>query len=333
MDATAWPEQDRDWIARYRRSTTGRHVPVDALGERERELLDAVLGAGLPAEELFGAADALAAEDVAELATADEAVRTSEGGGLQPALREVGGTLVGLGAVSSFGLWFRTGWSVDVDVASAVLAASVAALFLGWAVARATFSAGRPAATVGVLLAAAAAAAAGMAAAVQVGSGPLAARDAPVPVLVLVLLAPGVLTLLVASRLSRPTLREDWDDAEWLRRFEGGLRTRLVPSATTRAHVEQVRQEVRTGTASAVEEFGHPLVLARHLADIDRTARARRWWTSTVAGTAAPLAIAVLVRLSDSWGALTTPLVLLLLLGALLAPLGRWSTRPWAAPR
>lgn len=333
MDVRTWPERDQPWLTRYRRSMTGKPVPPDTLEERERELLDAVLEAGVPAAELFGDARALAAEDVAELATAEEAVRTSQGGGLRPALLEVGGTMTGIGAVAVIGTWFRNGWVVDVGVASALVAASVAAVFVCWAVARALFSAGRPLATVGVLVAAGAVAFAGIAWAVQVGAGPVAARDVPLPLLALGLLAPGCLVLATAARAPQPRLRQDWDEEEWLHRFSSGLRTRLVPTATALGHVDELREAVRTSTASVYEEFGHPLVLARHVAEADRTARARRWWLTTTGGTVGPLAIGALVQLNDSWGVLTSPLAVLVALTGLLNLLVRWSDRPWASQR
>lgn len=333
MDVTTWPQRDQPWLGQYRRSMTGKHVPADAVEARERELLDAVHEAGMPAAELFGDARQLAAEDVAELATPEEAVRTSEGGGLQPALREVGGTMTGIAVVAVVGTWFRSGWSVDVGAASALLAASVAAVFVGWAVARALFSAGRPLGSLAVLLGAGALACAGIAWAVETGAGPVAARDVPLPLLGVALLAPGTLVLAAAARAPQPTLRRAWDDDEWLRRFRSGLRTRLVPAAAALGHVAEVRQALRTGTAPAFEEFGHPLVLAREIAEADRTARARLWWVSTTGGTVGPLTIAVLVHRNDSWGVLTAPLAAAFALAALLTLLVRWDDRPWRPRR
>ena len=99
---SAWPVGDQQWVARYRASIAGKHVPAHALEERERELLRALRDAEVPAAELFGDADTLATEDTAELATVDEEVRASLGGGPQPALREVGNTLMGIGVVAVF---------------------------------------------------------------------------------------------------------------------------------------------------------------------------------------------------------------------------------------
>lgn len=79
-ESTTWSDEDRAWHERYRRSITGRHVPADVLAGREAELLEAVQRAGVPAEELLGDAAVLAAEDVADLATVEEEVRTSAGG-------------------------------------------------------------------------------------------------------------------------------------------------------------------------------------------------------------------------------------------------------------
>lgn len=334
MDLKTWPVRDRDWVARYRSSMAGKNVPAAVLEEREHELLEAVHEAGLPAAELFGGAHELAAEDVAELSTVDEAVRTSEGGGLQPAFREVGGTMTGLAVVAVLSMSVRSGWRVDVDAGAALIAASVAVVFVGWAVGRAFFVAGRPAATVVVLVTVLAVALAGIASAAHLGPGLVLARDVPVPLLGLGLLAPGLLVLVAASRMPQPTLRESWDDAEWLRRFEGGLRSRLVPAATVRGHVAEVEQTIRSQpTASAFDEFGHPLVLARQLAQADRRARARRWWVSTVAGAGVPLVITASILSLGSWGVLTVPVVAVLLLGAVVTLAVGWGDRPWSGRR
>jgi len=330
MDSKTWPEQDHKWVARYRTTIAGKHVPAAALEERERELLNAVREAGLPAAELFGDAALLATEDVAELASVDEAVRTSEGGGLRSALREVGGTLVGTASVAVLIMLFRSGWSVDVDVGSALVFASLAVVVLSWIVGRALLSAGRPVAMVGVLIASGIVAVAGIASAASLRPDLVAASDVPVPLLGVGLLAPGVLALVAASRMPQQTLREDWDDAEWLRRFRGGLRSRLVPATTARGHAAEIEQAMGPGAPSAFDEFGHPLVLARELGEADRTARARRWWVSTVVGPGTYVLIAVAVLALNSWGALTIPLGLALLLGAVITLVLGWGKRPWA---
>jgi len=330
VDQRTWPEQDQKWVARYRTAIAGKHVPAAVLERREAELLDAVRAAGLPAAEVFGSAADLAEEDATELATTEEAVRASEGGGLRAALLEVGGTLTGLAAVAVVSMTFRHGWSVDVEVAAALVAGSVAAVFVGWVVGRSLFSAGRPAWMAGVLLGVSAVAAAGIAAAASTGPDRVVASDVPVLALGAGLLAPGVVVLVVAGRLPQQTLRQDWGDDEWLRRFRGGLASRLVPRATARAHVAEVQQQVASSGVPAHVEFGHPLVLARDVAGADRTARARRWWTATVAGTGAPLVIGVLVLVNDGWGALTVPLGAVLLVVGLSRPVVAWGRRPWA---
>jgi len=320
-------------VARYRTSIAGKHVPAAALEERERELLDAVREAGLPAAELFGDATVLAAEDVAELATVDEAVRTSEGGGLRSALGDVGGTLVSFASVAVLLMLIRSGRSVDVDVAPALVVASVVVVAVGWVVGRALFSTGRPVVMVRVLVAVGAVAVAGIASAVMVGPGQVAASDVPVPLLGVGLLAPGVLALVAASRMPQQSLREDWDDAEWLRRFKGGLRARLVPAATARGHVAEIEQAIGSGVPSAFAEFGHPLVLARELAEADRTARTRLWWVATVVGTGTPLLIAAVILGLGSWEVLAIPVVALLLLGAVITLVVGWGERPWVRGR
>lgn len=330
MDQRTWPERDRKWVARYRTAIAGKHVPADVLDRREDELLDAVHAAGLPAAEIFGDAVDLAEEDASELATTDEAVRTSEGGGLRAALREVGGTLTGISAVGVVIMSLRNGWYIDVELAATLVALSLAAVLLGWVVGRCLFSAGHPVWMAGVLLAALAVAVAGIEAAVGVGPDVVVASDVPVLLLGVGLLVPGVVALLVASRMPQQTLRLDWDDAEWLRRFRGGLASRLVPRATARAHVAEVEQQASSSGVPAHMEFGHPLVLAREVAGADRTAKARWWWATTVAGTGAPLAIGLLILFNDNWGALTIPLAVTFVLMGLLRPVFAWGGRPWA---
>lgn len=333
MERTTWPEQDRAWLGRYRRSMAGKPVPADALAEREAALLDAVRRAGVPADELFGDAGVLAAEDAADLATVEEAVRSSPGGGLRPALRDAGGALVGMAAVTVVLMVVRGGWTVDLELARLLVGAGVALLFVGWVVARALLAAGRPVSTAGLLVAVGAVAVGCVASAASLGPGHVLATGVPVPLVAVGMLAPGVLALVTAGRMAPGTLRTGWDDAAWLRRFRDGLRTRLVPAATVRGHVAEVEQALRADGASAVTEFGHPLVLARELADADGTARGRRWWVSTVTGVAAPLVTAALVLAMDSWGPLTVPVVVVLVLGALVTPVVGWDDRPWAERR
>ncbi len=329
----AWPGVDQEWVERYRTSIAGKYVPAHALEERERELLNAVRDAGVPAAELFGEADALAAEDAAELATVDEEVRASLAGGLRPALREVGNTLMGIGIVAVLIMIVRHGWSVDIDIALMMVVGAVTVVFVGWVVARALFAAGRPACAVGALIAASAAALAAIASAASLGAGHIAASGVPTPLLALGMLAPGVVALVAASRMPLQESRDDWDDAEWLRRFRGGLRARLMSATTARGHVAEIEQALVTAETSAYEEFGHPLTLARELAAADRAARKRRWWVSTISGVGAPLAIAALVLVNNSWGALTIPTAVALLLGSASAAVVGWRDRPWAKGR
>lgn len=326
----AWPVADQEWVARYRVSMARKHVPAIALEERERELLNAVRKAELPAVDLFGDAEELASEDAAELATVDEEVRTSLGGGLRPALREVGGTLVGIGAVSVLLLIIRSGWSVDIDTAQALVGASVLVVFVGWIVGRALFSAGQSASALGALVVAVALALAGIASAGALGSGHIVAHDVPVPFLALGMLAPGVAALVAASRMPQQKLRKSWDDSKWLRRFRGGLRSRLMPAATARDHIAEIKQTLAVGGTSAYSEFGHPLVLAREIAAADRSVRARLWCVSTIAGAGVPLCLAALVLANQSWGSLTVPATVALTLAAAVALALGWHGRPWA---
>lgn len=333
MDVEVWPTEDREWAARYRTRMTGRRVPPSALEERERELLGAVLDSGQSAEELFGDASELAVDDVAALATTEEAVLTSQGGGLRPALIEVGGTLLGAGAVAAAMVAVRSGGSVDIRVAHILVAAGVLFAALGWVVGQAVFAGGRSAATVALFVAAATMAVGCIAIAVSVGRDPMLARDVAVPLLAIGLVAPGAIILICAYRMPRQTLRETWDDAEWLKRFRGGLRAGLVPAPTAHGHVAEIEQACASAGSTAHDEFGHPLVLAREISQADRTASARRWWLATSLGTGTPLVISALVLAWDSWGALTIPVAAVFALGALTRLTTGWGDRPWAQGR
>ena len=328
-----WSETDQAWVTRYRALMAGKHVPAVALEERERDLLNAVREADMPAAELFGDASTLAADDVLELATTAETVRTSEGGGPRHAVKDAGGTLLVMGIVSAALLALRSGWSADIYFAHLVLAVSVAIPFIGWIAARALFAAGRSVAMTGVITSAVAIALAGIASAAALGNDHIAARAVPVPLLGVVLIIPGVVTLVWASRMRQQVLRTSWDDTDWLQRLRGGLRARLVPATTERGHVAEIKQALDASDTSAYEEYGHPLVLAREIADANRTSRSRLWWLWILTGIGSPLVSAVLVTTAQSWANLTIPIAVLVLLASFVTPLAGWSRRPWAQKR
>jgi len=312
---------------------TDRNVSALALDERESELAGTVHEMKVPAAELFGDAEELACEDAAELATVEEEVRTSLAGGLQPALKEVGGMLMGVGIVTSLILIIRSGWSVDIDTALVLIGASVLVAFVGWVIARVLFASGRSAAAVGAGVGAGVVAVAGIASAANVGAGHIAASAVPLPLLVAGLLSPGTATLVIADRMPRQELRENWDDSQWLRRFRGGLRARLVPAVTARGHVAEIEQTLAAGGMSAYSEFGHPLTLAHEVARADKSARRRLWAVSTSAAVGAPLCLAVLVVANQSWGMLTIPVVVAFFLMAAGAFVVGWGRRPWTTQR
>jgi hypothetical protein len=222
----------------------------------------------------------------------------------------------------------REGWFVDLDVAHVLLAVSVAAAFLGWRVVHALFAAGRAGSAAGALIAVGLVIGAGIASAVNLGPGHIAASEVPVLLLALVILGPGVIVLVVLSRMSQQELRETWDDSDWFRRFRGGLRARLMPSATARDHVAEVEQALGWSGTTAYTEFGHPLSFARELAAADRVAVARQWWAVTMATTGGPLLIAVLILINQSWGMLTVPIAIGFVLSAVVALSAGWNGRP-----
>lgn len=329
---TEWPARDQAWASRYHAALCRLDVPAASRDERVSELRNAAARAGVCAAELFGDADALAAEDAAERSSTEEAVRRSLGGGLRPVLLEAGGTLLGVGAVAALIIAVRDGWFADIDIAHVLVAAGLLIVCAGWIVARAVFSAGRPAPAIGALAGAAAVCAAALAAAVHIGPGHRAATDVPVVLLAAVVLAPGVALLVGAHRLRQPQLRTDWSDDAWLRRFRGGLLTRLVPAAAAREHVSEIEQSLGFGT-TAHAEFGHPVVLAREIAAADRIARVRRWRSSVVLGVGAPLLMAALILLSWIWGAWSIPAAAVPAAAALVALRALRGARPGAQRR
>ena len=241
--------------------------------------------------------------------------------------------LVGVAAVTSLILIIRSRWSVDIDVALILVAASVLVAFVGWIVSRAFFSSGRSASAIGVGAGAGVLAAAGIAYAAHLGSGSVAASDVPLPLLAFGMLVPGIALLVIANRMPQQDLRERWDDSQWLRRFRGSLRARLMPAATARGHVAEIEQTLAAGGMSAYSEFGHPLVLAHEVAAADKTARTRLWAVSTAATVGTPLCIAVLVVANQTWGMLTIPLAVAFLLMAAGACVVGWGRRPWKKER
>ncbi|MBB2975701.1 hypothetical protein FHX49_001268 [Microbacterium endophyticum] len=311
----------------------GKAVPAPVREARELELLEAVRNAATPAADLFGDAGELAAEDAAELATAEEVVRLSTGGGLRPALREVGGVMLGVAVVATMLLLLRSGWFVDLDIAHIMVAMGLAMVFIGWIVGRALSSAGLTVAAVSVLVASCAIAVAAISSATKLGSGYIAASNVSVLLVALILLTPGIAALVIAGRMPQQTLAQNWDDAAWLKRFRGGLRSRLMPAATAHEHAAEISQALEGGVGPAHKEFGHPLALARELADLDHTARSRRWWLSTIVGTVVPLTIATAIITMNSWGVFTIPVAVILLISSSVAPVVGWRTRPWAKSR
>lgn len=333
MKSKMWPSGDQGWAARYQLSMGGSDVPAAALEKREAELLASVLEAGLPAVELFGDAEELAAEDAAEMATVEEAVRSSEGGGLQPAVWLMGMMLLSLGAAPTVLTFIRSGWFVDVDVASGVVAATVLLCAVGAIAVHGLFVAGQSRAAVGALVATAVVTVGGIAVAEGMGPGHTAATDFPVLVLGVGCVAPGLILLLVAHLLPQPSLRADWDDAEWLRIFRGGLRARLVPGVTARGHVAEIEQAIGSGSESAAAEFGHPLVLARTLAKDDPVAGVRRWWMSAIGACAIPLVLAAMNASSRTWGIFSVPIAIVLAIVGVVMMVIKWRQRPTRVAR
>lgn len=325
-----WPERDRAWADRYRASMAAKHVPVESLDARERELLTAVLAEELPAEHLFGPADSLAAEDATEVVTVEEAVLSAEGGGARKLVGELGAALVAFSVISGVLMVIRGGWSTDLDVAVIAVIGGVAAVGLAWTAGRALFAAGHTRAAIAAVAGAVAVAVVCVAYAANLGGGHLLAHDVPTLLVTAALMVPGLALLLFGSRMPKPTLREHWTDEEWLSRFRSALRGRLVPAVAARGHVAEIEQALGNGDTSAFSEYGHPLILAREIANSDHGARARRWWLSMLGGSVLPAVLAVLIALSRTWGTLTIPVVVVLALLAMISFAAGWGDRPRA---
>jgi hypothetical protein len=325
-----WPATDRPWLDRYRGALAAHAVPDAARERRERELLEAVIASGEPAERVLGEARAVAAEVAAELATREEEVVRSEAS-LRPAVVQLGGTLLGLALVAAATLGVRAGWTFDLALAELLVAAGVAAFLVLWTIGRSLLAGGRPGATTAVVIAGIATAVGGAVLAARVGPGQVLLADAPTLLAALVLALPGVALLVVARRMRAARLREDWSDDAWLRRFRGALRSRLVPRARVEAHVTEAASVVaEAGEGAAHREFGHPLAYARELADADARSRSRRWRLAALAGVGAPLAVAALVLVTPGSDAIEWLELVVLALLALVGAVSAWRSRPGA---
>lgn len=101
-----------------------------------------------------------------------------------------------------------------------------------------------------------------------------------------------------------------------------------MPHVTALGHVAEIEQAIDPGSDSAATEFGHPLVLARELAQDDRAARARRWWMSAIGACAVPLVLAVMTASSKTWGMFSVPIAIVLAIVAVVMVVNKWRQRP-----
>ncbi len=260
-------------------------------------------------------------------------MRQQEPVGSRATIRDAGGTLVAMGLATTLLTIMRTGWYADIEAAHCVFAVGVLVAFLGWTVMRASLAAGRTAPAITALVTVSALGLAGISGAAGLGAAQTVARNVPAALLGVGLLLPGILVLVISSRMATVEVRESWTKEEWLRRFRGGLRARLVPSATVRAHCAEIEQALSCSAGRAEGApyalLGHPAVAARDLAATDKTSTARRWWLWSVSGAVLPLVTVGLILTTGSWGVLTFPLAGLLLLAAPMRWMSTWGDRPW----
>lgn len=324
-----WPERDDAWLGRYRRSLAGQPVPRDVAEERERELLAAVIEADAPAEAILGDPAELAAMDAAELADGAKEMIRAEGGTPRSTVINVGGTGLAIGLLASITVLVERGWSLEVNLATSLVGAGVAAAFIAWAVASGCYWGGQLGGVLASIALGVAALTAGIVMAVLVGNDHVLASDVPTLLVGAALLLPGIALLIIGGTM-REHLRTDWNDDEWLQRFRNGLRTRLLPAEAARGHIAEAVQTIaHEGEGSAYREFGHPLVYARALAQADRSSRGRRWWLSAVGTIGGPLALLALMPFTDTGSVLRIPFAVLLGIRALLGTTNLWPTRPW----
>lgn len=332
MSARPWPQRDLGWQAAYLWRVSQPEVPSAAVSARLDELLDAVLEAGVPAEELFGAPESLAACDVAELGTADESVRASFGSGAKQSVLLMGITLLVPVVPLMIVLLVSTGWAIDVTARALVFSGCLALILVSCALIRSMHDASRPRGVIAMITVAAALLVAAVAFAMSSVPFPVVARGVPTLLVVLVAAVPGTVLLMVYFLLPDKPLRDEWSEEQWRRRFRAALITRGLPRRRALDHVRELQSSRTEDDGSSFEEYGHPVAFARTMTEHAPEARKRRWAISAASELVVPvLALVYAATFTDMWW---WARVLIAIAGAVwlvLSARSAWGARPWKA--
>lgn len=332
MDERIWPERDRPWQAAYLWGVTQPEVSAETIAARLDELLGAVLEAGVPAEELFGDPAALAADDVAELGTAEEVVRSSFGSGAKQTLLLTGVMLLVPILPLMIVLLISSGWEIELTARSLTFSGCLALMLASCAVIRALHDAGLPKGVGAMIAVAVALLVAAVAVAMTPDPLPRLARDVPTLFVGLGAAVPGAALLLTSFLLPEKPLREDWSEEQWVRRFRAALISRGLSRQQAAERVRELRAGRVAVDRSAFAEYGHPVAFARKMTEHAPAAKKRRW----VVGGAAEVVVPALLLV---FGAASTDMWwwMRLLIGGVgavwlvLNARSVWGSRPWKA--
>ena len=330
MDEHTWPERDRPWQAAYLWRVTQPEVSAEAIAARLDELLDAVLEADAPAEELFGDPETLAADDVAELGTAEEIVRSSFGSGAKQTLLLMGVMLLVPIIPLLIVLLISTGWEVDLTARTLVFCGFLALLLASCAVIRALHDAGLPKGVMAMVAVAVALFVAAVAVAMTADPLPPLARDVPTLLVILGAAVPGAALLLISFFLPDKLLREKWSEDQWMRRFRAVLISRGLSRQQALEHVRELQTSRAEGSESAFAEYGHPVAFARRMTEHAPEAKRRRWMAGGAVEIVVPAILLVFgATNADLWWWVR---LLIGIVGAVWLVLNlrsTWESRPW----
>lgn len=271
--------EDEAWADRVRWQLATAHGGNAALINRVlAEAQEACAESGEPAREIFGDADAYAAE-VARERVPDEVRAQVDLDGAEPGerWRHLALAVGAPGIVLCLVVWFTEGWSAGVDPAGLALLVTVT---LGWAaVAWGGFERHAGHLRHGWVLwgVAAAVVAGGVAVTDQLRDrAPLGAPAVLVPLVAFVALV-ALSSRLPAGRRPEPDFA-DLPADEWFDRLTGLLRGRYYLSrAAVARQVSEAREYWReSGAAHPVDEFGAPHVYALRLVRGSRAPRTAR---------------------------------------------------------
>ncbi|MFT4213450.1 MAG: hypothetical protein QM622_01560 [Microbacterium sp.] len=275
-----WPDRDAAWVLAYLVRVTRPDVPSAAIDARLDELCAAAHDADEPAESLFGNPFDVAAQDAEDLATPEEALRASGGGGARATVRSLGTQLVLIALFVTFLLLCAQGgsWTIALTPGLVMLLSGSGSAALGLGGARILASSGHAIGAVASAVAGIGGFVVGIAyRATHPDSTPWW-PDAPILLIGAAAVVPGTALLWASRYIPDRGLRSAWTNTQWWRRFRGALVLRGMPPRRARDREREVHDALEEiGATNAHLEFGHPVVFARSLADDDPQAKTVRW--------------------------------------------------------